>query len=278
MRGAVEIGFFIERYFLHAYVAAVGLIVGSYLNVVIYRLPRRLSTTLPRSRCPRCRAPIRPLDNIPVLSFLLLGGRCRHCGLAIPWRYPAIELLTAVCFVASLERFGPTAEAIGAAGFCSLMIVLGMIDLEHFILPDVITLPGIVLGLAVQPWLGWASLRDAAIGAGLGALVLYAVAWGWYWWKGVWGMGLGDVKMLAMVGAFLGWKGVVVTLFLSSLAGSLVGVALIATGRLQMQSRLPFGVFLALAAVAALFAGQALIDLYLGFGMAFGSSMERLAR
>ena len=250
------------HWILIAYVAAFGLIVGSYLNVVIYRLPRRLSTVMPRSRCPRCRAPIRAIDNIPVFSYLVLGGRCRRCGVEISWRYPAIEALTAICFVASLEWFGPNLEAVVAAGFCFVMIVLAMIDLEHFILPDVITLPGIVLGLALQFWIPWATWQEALVGAAIGAGVLLAVAWGWYWWKGIWGMGLGDVKMLAMIGAFLGWRGVVVTLFLSSLGGSLVGALLIVLGRMQLQSKLPFGVFLALAAILALFFGDATLDLW----------------
>ena len=248
--------------FIALYIAACGLIVGSYLNVVIYRLPRRMSTVLPRSRCPRCRAPIRPLDNIPVLSYLLLGGRCRRCGVPIHWRYPAIETLNALCWVGCWERFGPAVETLVAAGFCSLMIVLAMIDLEHFILPDILTLPGIVVGLALQGFLPWATWQEALVGVFTGGGVLLVVAWGWYWWKGIWGMGLGDVKMLAMVGAFLGWRGVVVTLFVSSLGGSLAGVVLILAGRMQMQSKLPFGVFLALAAILALFFGDAVLNLW----------------
>lgn len=248
---------------LSLYFAALGLILGSYLNVVIYRLPRRLSTVMPRSRCPRCRAAIPPWDNIPLLSYLWLRGKCRRCGFAIPWRYPAIEVATGAGFVVVYQVFGWTTDSVVAAFFLAAMIVLAMIDLEHYILPDVITLPGIVLGLALQPWIHWTSLQDALIGAILGAGVLYGVAWIWFVWKGVWGMGLGDVKMLAMVGAFLGWKGVVMTLFLASVTGSLVGALLIVLGRLQLQSKLPFGVFLAAAAVMALFYGQRLLDGYM---------------
>lgn len=248
---------------LSLYFAALGLILGSYLNVVIYRLPRRMSTVTPRSRCPRCRVAIPPWDNIPLLSYIWLRGKCRRCGFAIPWRYPAIEAATGAGFVAVYHTFGWTTDSVVAAFFLATMIVLAMIDLEHYILPDVLTLPGIVLGLALQPWIHWTSLADAVIGAVLGAAILYGVAWGWYIWKGVWGMGFGDVKMLAMVGAFLGWKGVIVTLFLASVAGSLVGAVLILLGRLRLQSKLPFGVFLAAGAVLALFFGQTLMDRYM---------------
>ena len=248
--------------FLSLYFAVLGLILGSYLNVVIYRLPRRLSTITPRSRCPRCRVAIPPWDNIPLLSYLWLLGKCRRCGFRIPWRYPAIEAFTGLGFVAVYRTFGWTSDSAVAALFLASMIVLAMIDFEHFILPDVITLPGIVLGLALQPWIHWTSLGDAVIGAIAGAGVLYGVAWLWYWWKGIWGMGLGDVKMLAMVGAFLGWKGVIVTLFLASVSGSLTGALLILLGRLHLQSKLPFGVFLAVGAVLALLFGQTLLDGY----------------
>lgn len=257
----------IPEYFpavLRAVVLFYGLVIGSFLNVVIYRLPRGLSTIFPRSRCPRCRVAIRPLDNIPVFSFLFLGGRCRRCGLGISWRYPAIELLTGLLFLLCLNRFLFTPHGLIAAFFCCLMVVLAMIDFDHYILPDVITLPGIAIGLMLQPWIPWVSTRDALWGAALGAGVLFALVWGWYLWKGVWGMGLGDVKMLAMVGAFLGWQGALITLFLASLAGSLVGGLLILVRRMDMQSKLPFGVFLAIAALYALFFGASTLDLYWG--------------
>ncbi|HEX2163052.1 MAG TPA: prepilin peptidase [Thermoanaerobaculia bacterium] len=251
------------RLLLDLYAAVFGLIVGSYLNVVVYRVPRGLSTVRPRSRCPSCGAGIGALDNLPVVSWVLLRGRCRHCGALIGWRYPAVELLTAALFVACLERFGPTLEAAVAALFVSLLVALAMIDLELFLLPDRLTLPGIVAGLAVQPWIDWGGLVGAAVGAALGGGLLLALWGGWLLLRGEEGMGLGDVKMLAMVGAFLGWRGVLVTLFFASLAGSAVGLALIAARRGGMQSRLPFGVFLAAGAAVALFWGRALVDAYL---------------
>ncbi len=249
---------------LGTYAAALGLIVGSYLNVVIHRLPRGISTVLPRSRCPACGAAIRARDNLPLLSFVLLGGRCRDCGAPIPWRYPAIEALTAALFVGCALRFGPTRHAVAAALFCSLLVALGAIDAEHLLLPDRITLPGIVAGVALQPWLGWVGWRGALLGAALGGGVLLALYGLWYLLRREEGLGLGDVKMLAMVGAFLGWRGVLVTLFFGALAGAVAGLALIRSGRGDRKSKLPLGTFLAFGGVVALFAGQPLVDAYLG--------------
>ena len=250
------------QHFLDVYVVLLGLVFGSYLNVLIHRLPRKISTVLPRSRCPRCRAAIKPWDNVPVLSYLLLRGRCRHCGAEISWRYPLVEAMAAGCFLLSYRRF-EIADSLVAAGFCAAMIVLAMIDLEHYILPDVITKPGIVAGLICQLWVSFTTPVSAVLGVLLGAGVLAAVSWGWYWLKGFHGMGFGDVKMLAMIGAFLGWQGVVTTLLVASLTGSLVGASLMISGRMGLRSKLPFGVFLALAAVVSLFYGAELIGAYL---------------
>ncbi len=246
------------------YAAVLGLIVGSYLNVVVHRLPRGISTVLPRSRCPACGGAIRALDNLPLLSYLILGGRCRACGAAISWRYPAVEGLSSVSFVACALRFGLSPEALVAAFFCCLLIVLAAIDLEHLMLPDRITLPGIATGIAVQPWIAWVGWRGALLGAALGGAVLLVLYGGWYLLRREEGLGLGDVKMLAMVGAFLGWRGIVVTLFVGALAGSVAGLALIGSGRGDRKSKLPLGTFLALGAMVALFAGDRLVDAYLG--------------
>ncbi len=283
------------------YAALVGLVVGSYLNVVIHRLPRGLSTVRPRSRCPGCGRPIRARDNLPVLSWLVLGGRCRDCGTAISWRYPAIETLTGVLFAGCFLRFGLTAEALGGAVLCALCVALAGIDAEHMILPDRLTLPGVAVGIAVQAWAAapdWPrGLLAGAWGALLGGGLLLLVI-GVYWLvRRAWGMGLGDVKMLAMVGAFLGWKGVLVTLFFASLSGAVVGLVMVALARRGrpaegeegeappaaapaetdrsgdidevedlgegLQTKLPFGTFLALGAVIALFFGGPLADAYL---------------
>ncbi len=250
------------------YVAVFGLIVGSYLNVVIYRLPLGKSTVLPRSRCPSCDAPIRALDNLPVVSWLLLRGRCRDCGSGISWRYPLIEALTAVLFVACFRAFGLQPDALIAVVFGCLMIVLAMIDFDHMILPDRITWPGIGIGLLAWLGMGWLHgrvrpyLLDAVLGALLGGGLILAI-WGlWYLIRKEEGMGLGDAKMLALIGAFLGWRSVLVSFFLAVLVGSVAGIALMGRSGEGMKMRLPFGFFLALGGLAALFAGPQLIAAY----------------
>ena len=251
------------RPLLDAYAAVLGLIAGSYLNVVVYRLPRGLSTVLPRSACPACGAPIGVRDNLPLLSFALLGGRCRACRAPISWRYPLVEAVTAALFLACLERFGVSLAALAAALFCCLMIALALIDLEHQLLPDRLTLPGIAAGLALQPWLPWAGgLWRAVAGAALGAGVLLAIRGAWFLARREEAMGLGDVKMLALIGAFLGWQGMLVALFFASLAGSLAGLALIWRGGAGLRTRLPFGSFLALGGLFALFAGREIAAWY----------------
>jgi leader peptidase (prepilin peptidase)/N-methyltransferase len=241
-----------------------GAIIGSFLNVVIYRLPLDQSLVKPRSRCRNCGYSLRWFDNIPVLSWLLLRGRCRQCGSGVSWQYPLVELVTAVLFVLVvwLTPFGPLLAA-RLLLVCILIVLFG-IDLEHQILPNSITLPGIAIGLLfslIAPP-GW---RDALIGVLVGGGILYAIAWGYYLWRREEGMGMGDVKMLAMLGAFLGWKAVLVTLVLSSFAGAFIGLAMMAVQRGDMKYALPFGTFLALGAVAAMFVGDPLIAWYAGF-------------
>jgi leader peptidase (prepilin peptidase) / N-methyltransferase len=248
--------------FLALYAAAVGLVVGSYLNVVIHRLPRGVSTVLPRSRCPHCQARIPARDNLPLVSFLVLRGRCRSCRGAISWRYPLIEAATALHFVAVVERFGLTWQALVAAGFGCVLIALAGIDFEHFILPDVLTLPTLVAGLVISFWADWIQPLDAFLGALLGGGILWLLSRVWLLLRHEEGLGEGDVKMLAMAGAVLGWQGVVVTLFLGSLSGSLVGLSLIASGRMGLKGRLPFGVYLSAGALAALFFGPQLVAGY----------------
>ena len=250
--------------FFVVYAALVGLIVGSYLNVVIHRLPSHQSTVTPRSRCPHCGAAIRARDNLPVVSWLLLRGRCRDCGASISPRYPLVEALTALLFAGAVLRFGANVSAIVAALFCALLVALAGIDVEHFLLPDRITLPGIALGLAAQPFVAWGSLPSAIQGALAGAGILLLISGLWKLWKNVDGMGLGDVKMLAMVGAFLGLSGVLVTLVAATFAGAIVGIALLARGAIGIQGRLPFGFFLSLGGLLALFAGEPLVSRYLG--------------
>ncbi len=244
------------------YVAAVGLIVGSYLNVVIHRLPLGLSTVRPRSRCPHCGAAIRATDNLPVLSWLLLRGRCRDCRAPISWRYPAVEATASALFVASFARFGLSFETLSAIALSCLLLVLAAIDVDHLYLPDRLTLGGVVAGVVLQVASDSGSLARALQGALVGGGVLLVVAGAWLLATGREGMGLGDAKMLAMIGAFLGWPGVAVTLVVASATGAAAGVALLAGRRIDLQARLPFGLFLALGGLAALFLGPGLVARY----------------
>jgi leader peptidase (prepilin peptidase)/N-methyltransferase len=243
--------------------AGLGLIVGSFLNVCIARLPAGESVVFPGSRCPSCRAAIAWYDNIPVLSYVLLGGRCRRCRASIGVQYPLVELATAVAFVLQGLLLAPdlpllTVRLVFTAG----LIVLFGTDLEVQRLPNVLTLPGVVLGLVASVWLP-PGLVSSVVGAALGAGLLLAIRWAWKRATGVEGMGLGDVKMLAMIGAFLGWRQVWAVLFLASLTGALAGGVLATVGARSLQSRLPFGTFLAVAAFVASLVGEEVIDWYL---------------
>lgn len=241
-----------------------GLAFGSFLNVCVHRIPRGQSLAHPGSRCPACAYELRWFDNIPVLSYTALGGRCRKCRAPISIRYPAVELATMALFVLHGGVFGWTAMLVPRLIFACAMVVLFAIDLEHHLLPNVITLPGIAIGLvssAVLP----PGLVDALIGAVAGGGVLWLVGEAYYRYSGHEGMGGGDVKMLAMIGAFLGWKLMLLTLVLSSLAGSVIGVIVIAMKRGGMKYALPFGTFLALGALAASVAGDRILDWYLSF-------------
>ncbi len=238
-----------------------GLAVGSFLNVCIYRLPAGQSLLWPSSRCPGCRTPLRWFDNIPVVSYLVLRGRCRACGGSISPTYPLVEMATAALFLGAFLMFGP-ALLVPRLVFACAMLVLLVIDLQHRMLPNVITLPGIVAGLLfslVSPP-GW---RDSLIGIIAGGGVLLLIGEAYYRVRGEEGLGMGDVKMLAMIGAFLGWQLMLVTLVLSSLLGSVVGLGLIALKKGSMKYALPFGSFLAIGAVAASVVGDALLGWYL---------------
>jgi leader peptidase (prepilin peptidase)/N-methyltransferase len=242
----------------------IGLCIGSFLNVVIYRVPLKKSIVTPPSRCRNCDYVLKWYDNIPVLSWLWLRGRCRRCGTGVSMQYPIVELITGALFVLViwLTPAGPLL-ATRLLLVCILIALFG-IDLEHQILPNSITLPGIVIGLLLSliapP--GW---KDALIGAVLGGGILYAIAWAYYLWRREEGMGMGDVKMLAMVGAFLGWKAVLVTLVLSSFSGAIIGMIMMAAQRGDMKYALPFGTFLAIGTLIAMFAGEPLVAWYARF-------------
>ena len=251
---------------------ALGAIVGSFLNVVIHRYPREESIVFPGSHCPHCNAPIGWYDNIPIVSYIVLGARCRRCGMPISARYPLVELANALFYLALFMHTGTTIGFLLLAAIVSMTIALIFIDAEIQILPDVIDLPGIVIGIAIGALALGASyttltvsssLFDAILGALFGASVLVAII-GIYWLvRRIEGMGQGDVKMLAMIGAALGWRAIPAVLLLASISGAVVGVPLALRSGRGMQLPLPFGVFLGMAALAVLFFGPTLSSWYL---------------
>jgi len=246
-----------------AFAAAFGAVVGSFLNVIIYRLPLGKSVVWPASACPHCGRELLWYENVPIVSFLALRARCRTCRAPISARYPLIEALTALMFAAAWWYYGPGVLLASRLVFGSMLIALFAIDLEHHLLPNAITLPGIVAGLGfsffAEP--GW---QASLIGAVAGGGALFAIAEGYYRIRHEEGLGMGDVKMLAMIGAFLGWKLALVTLMMASLAGSVVGMLLIVSRRGTMKYALPFGTFLALGAAAAATVGPTALRWYLG--------------
>jgi leader peptidase (prepilin peptidase) / N-methyltransferase len=241
-----------------------GLLIGSFLNVCIYRLPRDQSIVWPASRCTTCGRELSWYENIPVVSWLVLGGRCRTCGERISVMYPIVEAVTSVTFVVIAAHFGPTPLAAVRIAFGCAMIVLFVIDLQHQILPNEITVPGIVVGLAAGVFLepGW---RSSLVGALVGGGALWAIAEAYRRLRHKDGLGFGDVKMLAMIGAFLGWRLMLLTLVCASFAGSFVALGLMAARKADWQSKLPLGTFLALAAVPVSVVGDAVVAWYLGF-------------
>jgi leader peptidase (prepilin peptidase)/N-methyltransferase len=244
-----------------AYAAVLGAAVGSFLNVCIARLPRSESVVSPRSRCPDCSARIAWYDNVPVLSWLLLRGRCRHCGARISPLYPAVELAGLAIWGGMALFHGPTWPALQGAVFLSLLLAIAVVDARHYLIPDGLSLGGLAAGLALSVLPGEPPPLTAAAGAALGFAVLWLV--GWLGEKAFRkpAMGGGDMKMMAMVGAFLGPGGALLTVFLGAAAGSLIfGPVSLKTGKL-----VPFGVFLALGAAISLLWGDALVAWYLGF-------------
>lgn len=242
-----------------------GTAVGSFLNVCIYRLPKEESVVTPRSRCPACLTTIRAVDNIPLLSFALLRGRCRACGNPISWRYPLVEALTGALFALTVGRFGATLQTAFLLAFLCGLVVVSFIDLDYQIIPNAITLPGIPLGLLAGLVLQEPPLLDRVIGMLVGPGFLYLVLFYGGALYGQEAMGEGDLNLMALVGSFLGWKAVALTILLGCLFGSAVGLALMAARRLGRRQHIPFGPFLSLGAVVALFWGERLIDIYSRF-------------
>ncbi|HEX6083090.1 MAG TPA: prepilin peptidase [Thermoanaerobaculia bacterium] len=252
--------------------AVLGAIVGSFLNVVIHRYPREESIVFPPSRCPHCGTHIKPYDNVPILAWLWLRGRCRACRAPITARYPLVELANALFYAAIFQRTGSTPGFLAIAALVSMTIVLIYIDLDIQILPDVIDLPGVAIGLivgathmgALYPDLLLAkTLLESVAGAAVGAGVLLAIALAYKLIRKVEGMGMGDVKMMAMLGAVVGWEPLFPLFLLASVAGALVGLFIAAKSEERMQVAVPFGVFLGLAFLVVLFFGPTLWDLWM---------------
>ncbi|MDO8959726.1 MAG: A24 family peptidase [Rhodocyclaceae bacterium] len=274
-----------------------GLMIGSFLNVVIHRLPimmerdwraqcaeyaadatggavppaptleplsSPLSLVSPRSRCPHCSRPVQALENIPILSYLLLKGRCKGCGKSISPRYPLVEALTGLLFGYVAWRYGATFATVAALCFVAALIALTFIDLDTQLLPDDITLPLLWAGLLINVGNTFTTLTDAVIGAAAGYLVLWSVYWLFKLVTGKEGMGYGDFKLLAAIGAWLGWQLLPVVILLSSLVGAVVGIALIVLARHGRNVPIPFGPYLAAAGLIALFWGKHLNQTYLG--------------
>jgi len=243
---------------------ALAAILGSFLNVCIARLPRGESLVSPPSHCPRCDTPIRFYDNIPLVSFAVLGGRCRTCRAPISWRYPLVEALAVAAGVIVLWRLGPTWDALRAFVLVLALIAITFTDLEHRIIPDWITLPGILVGLAFQLYPSPRAVLDGLTGCVVAGGIFFAIAWLSPKVFGKEGMGGGDIKLAAMMGAFLGWKVVLVAIYVAVLVGGVSGVLLLFLGLRRLGQELAFGPFLALGGVLAALWGRPFLAWYFG--------------
>lgn len=243
--------------------AIFGLLVGSFLNVVIARVPEGRSLIRPGSACPRCGAPIAWYDNVPIVSFLVLRGRCRACGTAISWRYPLVEAATAGLFAAAGLAFGPGLEGGVAAALLAALLAITVIDLDHQIIPDVISLPGIVAGFLANLATGRVPWVESLIGALVGAGLFIVIAVVGSWWAGQEAMGGGDIKLAAMLGAFLGWKVLAISVFLSTVVGGILSAVFMTVGIRGRRDPIPFGPFLAVGGAASLFWGERMVRWYL---------------
>ncbi len=245
-------------------VALFGLFIGSFLNVCIYRIQKGESIVWPPSHCPKCTKALMPWDNIPVISYLILKGRCRYCTEPISVRYPVVELLSALLAVSLLYRFGVSVTFLIYYLWACALLIITFIDLDIQIIPDRLSLGGIVVGLLVVYWLP-VTYKDALIGLILGGGLLLAIIYGYYFLTKKEGMGGGDVKLLAMIGVFTGWQGVLFTVFASSLMGTVVGIPWGLLKKGTLKAAIPFGPFLALGALIYVFWGHYLIDWYFGY-------------
>ncbi len=252
----------------HIFFFLLGSAIGSFLNVCIYRIPRDKSIVKPPSACPGCGRPIRPFDNIPILSYIFLKGKCRNCGTKISIRYPLVELLTGIFFLLLYLKYGLTFELIVFMILLALLIVISFIDLDFQIIPDILSIGGVVLGFIlsiIRPFFRdldpifdyWESLKGIIVGGGL----LFAIAWLYQFFTKREGMGGGDIKLLGMIGAFCGWKGVVFSLVSGSVFGTLIGIPIMLSKGQGGKYAIPFGPFLSLGAIVYIFKGDNLIHL-----------------
>jgi leader peptidase (prepilin peptidase)/N-methyltransferase len=240
-----------------------GLVVGSFANVCVHRLPLGQSVVSPPSRCPSCGALIAPFDNVPVLGWLWLKGRCRSCRAPISPRYPAVELANGLLYLGLAIVRGPSYALLVDMALATALVVLALVDFDHQLLPDAITLPGIAVGLLASLLPGArASLVEAALAAGGGYLMMMAIGKLADWYYGEYALGQGDWKMVAMLGAFLGWRGMMLAVFLGTLLGAIVGLSLVALGKGSRKSKLPLGTFLAAGGLGVLFAGGPVLRWY----------------
>ena len=249
-------------YLIEVFVFIFGLCIGSFLNVCIYRLPESKSIVQPRSMCPHCGALIRFYDNIPILSYILLKGKCRHCSASIAFRYPVVELISGVFALGVYLTYGIRLEALIYFVFIATLLVITFIDIDHQIIPDVITLPGIPIFLAASFALRQISFVESILGILVGGGSLFLVAWLYHLLTKKEGMGGGDIKLLAMIGAVVGWKGVLFTIFVASAVGTLVGMLIILKTRKTLKLAVPFGPFLAMGGMMYILFGPQLISWY----------------
>jgi leader peptidase (prepilin peptidase) / N-methyltransferase len=240
-----------------------GTVVGSFLNVCIWRIPENMSIVTPASHCPECGHPVRFYDNIPLISYLILGGRCRACGVKISPRYPFVEGLTGLMALLLFWKFGLTLKFLAAFIFVSALILITFIDIDHQIIPDIISLPGIPICFLMAVFIMKLSFMEALLGLLIGGGSLYLVAVLYELATKREGMGGGDIKLLALMGAFLGWESLLFILLVSSLVGAVVGISVMLAKGGDMKYAVPFGPFLSLAAIAYIFVGECATNLFL---------------
>lgn len=252
----------IESYFLMV-AGLFGAIVGSFLNVVILRLPDdNQSIVFPASHCTSCNTQLRWYENIPIISYLFLGGKCAHCSARISWQYPLVEVAMAILSIGLVHTFGLSIETAAYFIFSAALLVIIVIDIHHQIIPDVISLPGVILGFLFSFINHTVTWQSSLIGLILGGGVLYTIAFGYYLLRKVDGMGGGDIKLLAMIGAWLGWQSLPFVILFSSVSGTIVGLIAMRSQKKGGQTRIPFGPFLSIAALVYTFYSERILYFY----------------